>query len=132
MNCPAGLLILTRCEKGKVSNAARTSGESVWLTRFGKENEVVGQLMHSMSLTAAGARALCRVGSTRAWQSGTCRHYANNNDSGRPTGDRRVNSLAEFIGGRILAGFPANVIRSVSWEPRVAPSFSRLVFWIGF
>lgn len=35
-----------------------TSSESVWLTRFGKENEVVRQLMHSMSLTAAGAQVL--------------------------------------------------------------------------
>jgi hypothetical protein len=35
-----------------------TSGESVWLTPFGKENEVVRQLMHSMSLAAAGAQVL--------------------------------------------------------------------------
>ena len=38
-----------------------TSGESVWLTSFGKENEVVRQLMHSMSLAAAGAQALVGV-----------------------------------------------------------------------
>ena len=35
-----------------------TSGESVWLTPFGTENEVVRQLMHSMSLVAAGAQVL--------------------------------------------------------------------------
>jgi hypothetical protein len=35
-----------------------TSGESVWLTPFGTENEVVRQLMHSMTLVAAGAQVL--------------------------------------------------------------------------
>jgi hypothetical protein len=35
-----------------------TSGESVWLTPFGTENEVVRQLMHSMRLVAAGAQVL--------------------------------------------------------------------------
>ena len=35
-----------------------TSGESVWLTPFSTENEVVRQLMHSMSLVAAGGQVL--------------------------------------------------------------------------
>jgi hypothetical protein len=35
-----------------------TSGESVWLNSFGKDNEVVYQLRHSMGLAAAGAQAL--------------------------------------------------------------------------
>jgi hypothetical protein len=35
-----------------------TSGESVWLNSFGKENEIVYQLRHSMGLAAAGAQAL--------------------------------------------------------------------------
>ena len=35
-----------------------TSGESVWLNSFGKENEIVYQLRRSMGLAAAGAQAL--------------------------------------------------------------------------
>jgi hypothetical protein len=35
-----------------------TSGESVWLNSFGKENELVYQLRHSMGLAAAGAQVL--------------------------------------------------------------------------
>jgi hypothetical protein len=35
-----------------------TSGESVWLNAFGKENELVYQLRRSMGLAAAGAQVL--------------------------------------------------------------------------
>jgi hypothetical protein len=35
-----------------------TSGESVWLNSFGKENEIVYQLRRSMGLAAAGAQVL--------------------------------------------------------------------------
>ena len=35
-----------------------TSGESVWLNSFGKENEMVYQLRRSMGLAAAGAQVL--------------------------------------------------------------------------
>jgi hypothetical protein len=35
-----------------------TGGESVWLSPFGTENEVVRQLMHSMNLVTAGAQVL--------------------------------------------------------------------------
>jgi hypothetical protein len=50
------------------------------------------------------------------------REVRESNDSGRPTGYCGVYSVVEFIGWRIPAGLPANVIRLVSWEPRVAPS----------
>jgi hypothetical protein len=40
-----------------------TSGESVWLNSFGKENELVYQLRHSMGLAAAGAQVLVGLAS---------------------------------------------------------------------
>jgi hypothetical protein len=35
-----------------------TSGESIWVSSFSTENEVVRQLMHSVSLAAAGGQVL--------------------------------------------------------------------------
>jgi hypothetical protein len=40
-----------------------TSGESIWLNSFGKENEMVYQLRHSMGLAAAGAQVLLGLAS---------------------------------------------------------------------
>jgi len=40
-----------------------TSGESIWLNSFGKENDMVYQLRHSMGLAAARAQVLMGLGS---------------------------------------------------------------------
>jgi uncharacterized oligopeptide transporter (OPT) family protein len=48
----------------KLSLLLLTSGESVWLNSLGtKENDLVFQLMHSMSLAAAGAQVLVGLAS---------------------------------------------------------------------
>jgi hypothetical protein len=48
-------------------------------------------------------------------------------DSGCAPGNGRVNSVAQFVGGWIFAGFPARVIPPISVEPRPAASLAAII-----
>ena len=86
-----------------------TSGESIWLNSFGKENEMAYQSRHSMGLAAARAQVLNWTREPGARHFRTCRHHSNDDGSGCTTRNRRVNSVAEFVRRWIIARFLVHV-----------------------
>jgi len=67
------------------------------------------QLMQSMSLAAAGAQVLVGLGSLVLGILSIGRNRIDDDGSGRPACDQRVDSAAQLFGGRIVARFPAHL-----------------------